>query len=268
MKHILLVVIFLTLALSGCSNINSAIPANPSQKPLDPQGNWLFILTDSNQSTWSFGGELFELTSPTVTSNGFLAVNDPLNCRVSPSMSGQASGTNSITLNVSGTVFSSKPTPAYTLTGTIADDQQHMSGSFTSTQTDGCITTTSGTWTAMQIPAINGTWSGTASSGTLTLSLTENTDQTSPNMGAVTGTITVSAGETCAAAGTYTLNPNVSTNVHVGEVVDLGIADSNGVLLGLHMTVDPATNNSGVGGLTYTGGACDHQSANVTFSKQ
>jgi hypothetical protein len=274
-----IVLLVLTLAFTGCSNITNAVPPVPktNSQPLDPQGNWLFVLTDSHQSTWSFGGELFELTSPTVTSNNMGAVSDPLNCNVSPILSGEASGTNSITLNLSGRVFSpSTPVPVYTLTGTIADDQQHMSGSFTSAQNSGCISTTSGTWTAMFIPAVNGTWNSTVNGGTITLSMTENTDQTSINMGQITGTLTIGAGNTCAAAGTYTFDAG---SVHVGEVVQLLATDSNKVQLFMRLTVDPATNNSavgdpatsnnGVGGLTYSGGTCAQSGFfALTFTKQ
>jgi hypothetical protein len=273
-----MILLALLLAFTGCSNITNAVPPvpKPNSQPLDPQGNWLFVLTDSHQSTWSFGGELFELTPPTVTSNTMGIVSDPLNCKVIASVSGEASGTNSITLNLSGRVFTpSDPVPAYTLTGTIADDQQHMSGSFTSTQNSGCISTTSGTWTAMLIPSVNGTWATTVNGGTMTLSMAENTDQTSTNMGQITGTLAIGAGNTCAAAGTYTFDAG---SAHAGEVLQLLATDSNKVQLFMTLTVDPVANNAASGdpatsavprGLFYSSGPCAQSGFfAVTFTKQ
>ena len=106
--------------------------------------------------------------------------------------------------------------------------------------------------------------------------MTENTDQTSTNMGQITGTLTIGAGNTCAAAGTYTFDVG---SAHVGEVVQLITTDSNKVQLILHLHVDPVTNNSAVGdptatingpgGIVYNGGTCDQSGFfALTFTKQ
>jgi hypothetical protein len=249
------------LIIAACGGNPANKPGNGS--PLDPQGNWLFTLTDSNNQAWSFAGQLFELVPPTVTgNNGMGAVGPNPPCAFSVTLNGQASGTNSINLTLSA--IDTNTPPAYALTGTIATDQQHMSGTFTATQQEGCTSTNNGTWAASQIPVITGTWTGTVNGETLTATVTENVDQTSTIMGQLTGTLAVNGGS-CLAAGTYNLQTG---SVHVGKSVDLLITDSNGVKLLAFLTVDPSTNNSAPGDVSYAGGSCDGQVVPVTLAKQ
>src|SRR6185437_3401680 len=192
-----MILLGLTLAFAGCSNINSAIPANPNQKPLDPQGNWLIVFTGNSGATMNIAGFLREKNPPTVTSEPMGATLDSqVTCDGSLVFNGQASGTNSITLNAQEiNSSSSQGTSAYTLTGTIADDQAHMSGTWTRTNVGLCIGDAGGTWTAQLLTPVTGTWTGTVSSSTgdlsITAALTEDTDQESPTDSQVSGTIIV-----------------------------------------------------------------------------
>src|SRR6185437_14143543 len=165
----------------------SSNPAKPSSEPLDPQGNWLFTIQNQGGDTLTLAGLLFELNPPTVTSIGFATpVNDQLLCFGSFKIGGEASGTDSISLTVQQTDVNLPISIA--LTGTIAADQEHMSGSFATNTSSGCFIG-SGTWSARLLTPLTGDWTGTMSNATTNLSVTasliENTDQTTSTMGQV-----------------------------------------------------------------------------------
>jgi hypothetical protein len=252
--------------LAGCGASSKSIAATPGQ-PLDPQGNWLFTFTGSDGTTaLQFAGQLFELTSPVVTSNGMSSAPFGFGCG-GLHVNGQASGTNTINLTVTESEIQNSP--SFALTGTIADDQEHMSGTFSSSDPDACTATgqSGGTWTAEELAPVTDTWTGTASDGAqITAALTENTDQTSTSMGQVTGTVTVSG--PCF-TGPMTLpawTSNGPQSLHNGEALLFNTApDANGATLSMSGTVDPAAVGI-TGSFTVTGGPCDGQTftANLT----
>src|ERR1700688_1952640 len=130
-KTLLAVCLAFVLITVGCSK--SATIGNPtppkSVTPLDPQGNWLFTLNGTQQNL-IFAGQLYELVSPTVTSNPMGPTSDDgPSCNTAFSAAGQASGTNTINLTVTQQSTTSPST--FTLTGTIADSQAAMSGTWT-----------------------------------------------------------------------------------------------------------------------------------------
>jgi len=200
MKRIasLVVLILITLAFAGCGGSPQSQPGTTKQsQPLDPQGNWLIVFTGNSGATMNIAGFLRETNPPTVTSEPMGATLDSqVTCDGSLVFNGQASGTNSITLSAQE-INSSSPqgTSAYTLTGTIADDQAHMSGTWTRTNVGLCIGDAGGTWTAQLLTPVTGTWTGTLSSSagdlSVTAVLTEDTDQESPTDSQVSGTIIV-----------------------------------------------------------------------------
>lgn len=263
----------------------SSTTTTNNKKPLDPQGNWLFTFTGStnpNQGNLIAGGQLYELNPPVVTSNGLgaFAPNQlpgipGSSCFGQYSISGQASGSNTITLTLAPTNTSQSSALGATLTGTIADDQQHMSGTWTATQNAACMgVNTSGPWTAELLAPVTKSWSGTVSNGNgdllVTASLTENVDQTSPTMGQVTGTVTVSGSPCFPNAVTFNLPTSFNDPNGVGvhgnvELVLLTLAN-NGVqinMIGVVPTDASKINLESPGpGLIVRGGSCDGQSFN------
>jgi hypothetical protein len=252
MKYAKLILMFATLALAvGCGSSSKSTPA----QPLDPQGNWLFTFTGSDGSAGlQFAGQLYELTSPVVTSN---EMPSGFPCG-GMTVAGQASGTNTINLTVTEVDEANKPT--FALVGTIAESQQAMSGTWSTS--DAACTDTGvdlGTWTAQELAPVTDTWTGTANNSTaITATLTEVTDQTSPNLGQVTGTVTLS--------GACFAGPLSVAGGHLGEVLTLSSTpDASGATLSLTGTVDPAAVGI-AGSFTVAGGPCDGQTftANLT----
>ena len=211
------------------------------------------------------GGQLFELVSPTITSNGFVASN----CAGSLMFTGSASGTNSVTLTATQTGLAiGVQGAAFALTGAVAQDEKSMSGTWTLTQAgQKCqMNQPSGTWSAALLTPVNGTWTGTMASGTnaalaVSATLSENTDQTSVNMGDVTGTVTMS-GSTCV-SGTVALD---GSSFHLGQQLLMTTSpDSNGVTVLFSGQVDPGakTTVASPNGQNYVaqikGGTCNGQ---------
>ena len=274
----ILVVVCLALLMVGCGSKSASVgpppPPPPPVTPLDPQGNWLFTLTGTNE-TLVFAGQLYELVSPTVTSNpmGPVGVPNP-NCTTSFSVGGQASGINTIDLNV---VQQQVPAPAsaFALTGTIADSQAAMSGTWTTTTAGLCMSgTSSGTWTATLLTAATGNWSGiltgNAGSITVTLGLTENVDQTSPNMGQITGEVTITGSPCFSAQLTIPDWTSGGSSLHAGETLIVATApDVNGATTQESGTVDPGGTTYTVGSaLSVFGGPCAGQTFLGTLTKQ
>lgn len=262
-------VLLLALSLIGCGGGSGSASNNigGGSKPLDPQGNWLFTFQNTTGSFLA-GGQLFELNPPAITSNGMPFGPNPYagqSCEGSLQFSGSVSGTATVNFTASQ-VSTSNNTPnplKLSLTGTIATDQAHMSGTYTLSQGacgDPQTDAQSGTWSAQLLAPATGTWSGTLSSTSalnvsLSATLSEDTSQTSVNMGQVSGTVTVT-NSTCSQGGALAAQPNV----HLGEQVQLTTApDSNGVSLSVTGLENPGgTQISGVT-VTVHGGSCDGQ---------
>lgn len=274
------VVAGLLFALVGCGGSPSSSPISKGGKPLDPQGNWLFTFNENpgttSANTVVLAGQLFELNPPVVTSNALGSLLGDLQpCPGSYLLNGQVSGTNSISLTLTGDAneTTNPPNINVSLTGTIAGDQQHMSGTY-STTVGGCVSG-SGTWTAVLLTPVTGNWSGTVSNSTanlsVTASLTENTDQTSPNMGQVTGTVALQGMPCFPSTETLNvLNNSVAVSFHLGETLFIETpADNNGISLQTAGTVDEAaTTYNTVAGFQIHGGVCDGQNFNGTLTRQ
>ncbi len=187
-RSLSLFLMVVSVVLVGCGGKPSTQPSGGSgSNPLDPQGNWEFNMLCSGNcgSTAQFAGQLFELNPPTVTSKPMLAFSNGCG-NFSLSVSGQASGTDSITFAVTELDTSRFHASAnFQFQGTIAADQNSMSGTWTSTETGGCVGSNSGTWEASLIAPFTGNYTGTSNTGGFSVSLgvTENTDQTSAQMG-------------------------------------------------------------------------------------
>lgn len=292
MKKLILIVLACAL-LVGCGggSMSTTAPGNPKSQQLDPQGNWLFTFTGStnpNQGNLIAGGQLYELNPPAVTSNGvgaFLPNQLPgvsgSSCFGQYSISGQVSGESTITMTLAPTNTSKDSALGATLTGTIAADQKHMSGTWTATQTAICMgANTGGPWNAELLAPVTGNWSGTVSNGKgdllVTASLTENVDQTSLNMGQVTGTFTVSGSPCFPNAVTFNLPSSFTDPNGVGAHGNLQLTvltlANNGVqinLVGFVAADGTKINLEFPGpGLIVRGGACDGQSFNGDLSRQ
>lgn len=246
------------VALTACGGNTSKTA--PAGTPLDPQGNWQFTFTGANAST-VFAGQLYELAPPVVTSNGLWGAG--VNCAGGGSLfaNGEASGTNSIALTVKQVIpgYPELPTATYSVTGTIAEDQQHMSGAWSTTFTNGCTVDASGTWTALLLAPASGTWAGTASDGsTVQLNLTENTDQTSQDMGAVSGSGIISK---CFAFGSIQYTGN-----HLGQSLTLSGADVQGTTVDVRGTEDTFGHTYDTT-ITINNGACAGQKLTATLTK-
>lgn len=273
-----MILLALTLAFAGCGGSPQTQPGTKQSQPLDPQGNWLFTITDNRgDAPLVLGGELFELNPPTVTSNPIATPADlPVQCFGSFTMSGQASGTDSISLTAQQNGVNIPISIA--LTGTIAADQAHMSGSFATNTSSGCFTGT-GTWSAQLLAPVTGNWTGTVSNAntnlTITASLTEDTSQTSITMGHVTGTVTLLGSPCFPSADTFNVTGPATPAVHVATdfvifgsspdangvtITAFGIVDQDATTLTLQPTVQPEPPN-----LQIHGGVCDGQSFTGTL---
>ncbi len=260
MRKQLAVITLALMFLCGCGATTKTASTSTPGQPLDPQGNWLFTLTGSDGTTaLQFAGDLFELTSPVVTSNEMPSGLLGYTCGALTA-AGQASATNAINLTVTEAYLSNKPT--FALTGTIAASQQSMSGTWTSQSACTATGVQVGTWTAQELAPVTDTWTGTASnSAAITATLTENTDQTSQLIGQVTGTVTLSG--SC-----FTGPLTVPNGGHLGELLELTTSpDANGATLTVTGTVTP-TATSITGTYTVAGGPCDGQTftANLTHN--
>jgi len=248
----ILALVALTVGCGSSSNIGSnngggtnygggTNNGGTAQSQLNPQGNWLFRLIYGSNSSRSFTGQLFELYPPAVTAPSGLRpigaactsgyVDDNLYL-LTPS---QVTGTADVTFNFqqqTGLVQAA----TYTLTGTIATDQLHMSGIYTGSSP--CESATSGTWTAQVIPSVTGNWAGSGGGMSAVFNITENADKTSPNLGQLSGTFTTAGGSPCIPDATYNIEHPmaISTNQyvsssHVGEIVFLFSQTSSGLTI-------------------------------------
>jgi hypothetical protein len=268
-KTLLTVLLILSLVLAGCGgSAKTPTQTGPNGQPLDPQGNWIFTFTGTTGNVeLQFAGQLFEITSPVVTGNEMGTAPFGFTCGgVTPH--GQASGVATINLTVDQTA---EPLHPFSLVGTIATDQAHMSGTWTNAS-NGCTPSSSGTWAAQELVSVNGTWTGTADNGAvLTAVLTENTDQTTTNMGLVTGTLAVT-NTTCIAPAVLALATGNTFNLHAGEAIKLTtVNDASGVSVSNIFapgTVDVTGTHATGLKFTISGGTCDGQQFTADLVKQ
>lgn len=275
------VLILIALVFAGCGGSPQSQPGTKQSQPLDPQGNWLFVFTGNSGATMNIAGFLQETNPPTVTSEPMASTPDSQVVCDSLLFNGQASGTNSITLTAQALNPSPHGQVEYTLTGTIAPDQAHMSGTWVTTTSGLCLGDAGGTWTAQLLTPVTGTWTGTVSSGTgdlsMTAALTEDTDQSSPTDSQVSGTITVLGSPCFPSNETFTIpamKAGAAPGFHIGESLFIFTTepDANGVLLGAFNGSGPAAlfgvvppdASSFTGTISVHGGACDGQ----TFTGQ
>jgi hypothetical protein len=261
-KFYLSLIIVAALMTVACGSPAKSTTKTPTE-PLDPQGNWLFTFTGTDGTpALEFAGQLFELTEPIVTSNEMGSAPFGFGCG-GVTAAGQASGTNTINLTITEEEITGDPT--FSLTGTIADSQAAMSGNWSAANANEACTAdgaTAGTWSAQLLTAVTGTWTGSASDGAgLTAVVTENVDQTSVNMGQVTGTLTLSS------SACFT-GPLTVTGTHLGESLTLNSnPDPDGAVFAAHATVTP-TATSATGSATITGGPCDGQTTSFSLTPQ
>lgn len=266
----------------------SPAAATKQSKPLDPQGNWVFTFTGATNPSnpMTMAGPLYELAPPQVTSNGLGAFGqDPpkgfpaSRCFGQYAFSGHVSGTTDVNFTLApGNIVNGGSRISMDLAGTIAADQEHMSGTWALTQPDVCIQpNTGGTWEAHLLTPVTGNWAGTLSStgGDLlvTAALTENIDQTSVTMGMVTGTITVVGSPCFPDAKTFTLPPwdsKLSPGVHGGVGVLFRTADSGGVSINMFgaESLDGSKVSLEAFGLGVAGGTCDGTNYTGVLSRQ
>jgi hypothetical protein len=150
----------LWLMVSGCGNGKSALPA-PQSGPLS--GNWqINLYQDYPRPPAPFGISGF-LTQATDNLTGSLqvpALGPSSQCGGVSSTTGTISGQNvTIAINNFGSIIN--------LTGTISSDNTSMSGDYQALG-GACFTaTTTGTWNALLIPPLNGSFKGVLSSNYL-----------------------------------------------------------------------------------------------------
>jgi hypothetical protein len=254
MKNILIAALLVVTVACGGGHKTP----NPTGNPLDPQGNWTFTLQGS-QSSLPFAGQLYELNPPTVTSNQMAGFSSGCG-NFTVTASGHASGTDSITFTISEVKVTSPA--SFTLTGTIAPSQTAMSGTWTSTNTGGCVTDVNGTWTASLITPLSGTYAASTNSGiTISAPLTENIDQTSATMGQITGTI--SLGNTPCFSGPLTVISADSS--HGGFVVNL--LTNPDATTGSSLAFNGTGDGSSFGGtFSISGGTCGGQSFSASLT--
>ena len=190
---------------------------------VDPAQKALFVSGFLQQSKDTLSGSV---QGPTITNQSGVT-----NCAGTALVAGTISGQNvTFSVNPGGTVFS--------FTGIVSADNTTMSGTYEA-QGGACFTTpTTGTWNAVLVPPLNGTFAGTLSDSTY-MSLLTGVDPPAPiavsgsfsqstNAGAsnatLTGTITA-VGYPCFT--TVSLSGTIS-----GQNVYLNVFDYSGVQIG------------------------------------
>lgn len=266
---ILTVSLFFTACGGGAAPGSSSTGGTQhSSGPLDPQGNWLFSFYAPDTSLQlRFAGELFELHPPIVT--GVESGSSPFGFSCGGmTANGQASDVSTIIMTVTP---SSKYVTPFQLTGNIAPDEKSMSGTWTGG--NGCTSVTSGNWSAQLLAPVTGSWAGTADNGLLlAASLTEDTSQTSAQMGSISGTVTVTGGGCFNGPVTLASTPGSAENIHLGEMLMLKGKDGDGVTLAAPFTAKNSVDPSGlkITGLYFeiSGGKCDGQTFTADLTKQ
>lgn len=239
-------------------------------------GNWQFNLTQNYPTPteqFSVSGFVADangtltgsVQGPTVISSNF-----KYECGGVGPFSGTVSGQNvTFSVNPGGAVFN--------FAGTLSSDNTSMTGTYQSLAGACSKKDTTGTFTAVLIPTITGTFTGTLTDSTY---MSELTGVSPPTPIAVTGTLTQSASsggsnasvtgsitavsypcfETVSLTGTIS-GQNVYLDVYDYTGVEIGTIGTLGVATGLSF---PATVVSGSSGLELTGTNVDFSGLNLT----
>jgi len=227
-----LTLIILALTACGGSNPSSSTVAGGALT-----GNWQFSLS-----------QLYPAPAKSLFVSGFLTQsNDVLaGSVVGPTIVNSSGIVNcGGTAEISGTISSQSVTfiedlggTAYNFTGTISSDSHSMSGQF-SAPGGACFTTaTSGTWSAVLVPPLNGNFTGTIS-GSNYMALLTGANPVAPI--AVSGSITQSTNAgasvatltgTITAVGYPCLTTGSLTGTISGQNVYLNVYDYSGALVG------------------------------------
>jgi hypothetical protein len=246
----LAILAFLLLALVTCGGGNSSSSVVTSGAL---SGNWQFTLTQNypiqqNPAPIPVAGFLTETKNSLTGSLEVPILGLNSNCAGVSSATGTVSGQNvTIAINNGGNVL--------TLTGALASDNTSMTGTYQALG-GACFTTpTTGSWTAILIPPVNGSFTGTLTGSTYMQALTgvtppapivvSGTMTQSANFGAsnatLTGTMTA-AGYPCFT--TASLSGTVS-----GQSIILTIFAYNGNPIGTtgNWSVAPPSASSGLG---------------------
>jgi hypothetical protein len=234
------------VALSGCGGSSS------SRTSVGLAGNWQFTMAPPADSSFSGGmlGGFITQSGKNATGQVAYAVSAP-----TAAQNPCAAGSAPITGTVSGqsvTLTAVAGLQTFKLTGTLSQDGKTMTGTYSSTDGQGCGTAQpSLSWTATQVPSVSGTVQGSfhstltnrafAVSGFLTQG---------PNVGAssatVIGTLTFQS-YTCVPSSTVSVNGQIS-----GDSVVAQIIDATGLPVGLIGTargsLNSATFSSSTGG--------------------
>jgi len=151
----------LLFAAESCGG-GSSTPSNTTSGPL--AGNWQFFMVQGEpRPQSSFGASGFiQQNSDSLTGNiAFPATQNTVNpnCGGVATMTGTVSGSAvQLSFDVGGS--------SLTFTGTLAGDNKSMTGSYQGPG-GGCFThSTSGTWTALIVPSLNGTFTGELTNST------------------------------------------------------------------------------------------------------
>ena|SRR5579864_8818068 len=227
-SSIIIALLFLSLVVAGCGGGSSS--TNPQGKPpIDPSGNWAVKFSDTSNNSFVMSA-LFSQTGSVVTALNVLAVGNPAPFSCVPFSATFANGE---VLNVdqfSGDIN----TPSFGnihFASTLNAAGTHATGTYTLSGTCWAVSS-SGTFTADEVPSVAGSWSGTincisscpagATAGTITASLTQN-DQTGIVAGtyAVAGLPNISNGAVSTRQGTDILS---------GQFIQVAFTDNNGNL--------------------------------------
>jgi hypothetical protein len=220
------------LMVSGCGNGKSALPA-PQAGPLS--GNWqINLYQDYPRPPVPFGISGF-LTQATDNLTGSLqvpALGPSSQCGGVSSTTGTISGQNvTLAINNFGSIIN--------LTGTISSDNTSMSGDYQALG-GACFTaTTTGTWNALLIPPLNGSFTGTLDSEyletvlganspvpiTVSGTMSQNSNNAGTSVASLTGTINA-VNYPCFT--TATMSGTIS-----GQNVYLGLFGYNGEQIGV-----------------------------------
>jgi len=234
------IVVCLTVSflMTGCGSSSSTV--NSSSASAGISGNWQMSLqpADSGDPKSQSG---FLLQSGNVISGGVIVSDNP--CSGVGTVTGTVSGSDvSLVVTLSGIVIN--------LSGTVSG-QNAMSGNY-NVLAAGCewpgVSPQTGTWTATQIPPLNGNISGTLTSNAATSGTFGITGQLT--QGANTGISTAPLTGTISIPGYCFTSANLVGTVS-GTAVTLNLVDSNGAQIGEITSV--LNGNSLSGHLSYLG---------------